>query len=200
VQDVIYVKRILLPMLEKFPPHTKEHIMIGAVVHHLDTMNENLRQSCFELHPYLLQRVGLVSTIKKQIDLELGSCSFDIQFTTEHEDMIETADEELKRHLFRMFQELINNAKKHSKASIVKVKLTAVNRHISLSYQDDGVGFDMDSLEKRQSVDSILTFGLGLQQMKSRVLHMGGHLEYQSSPGKGMVLHLRIPLEGRAAV
>ena len=108
--------------------------------------------------------------------------------------MIERLDIDIKKHIFRIFQELMHNAKKHSNASNVIIKLTVVENYLRLFYKDDGIGIDPQALAKDKRLLTIANSGFGLEQMKSRVLHLNGHLELLSDKGSGVELTIRIPI------
>jgi two-component system, NarL family, sensor kinase len=93
--------------------------------------------------------------------------------------------------IFRMYQEMINNIIKHSKAGSVKVDLVyADNDTFVMTIQDDGVGFDVQKKKESGSGSS----GLGLKSMQNRAKMIGGNLSIQSEPGKGTAITVTVPL------
>jgi CheY-like chemotaxis protein len=88
--------------------------------------------------------------------------------------------------VFRVVQEALQNALKHSKAHNVSVRLTGRRGVLALSIVDDGVGFD---------VDGAVGKGLGLISMNERVDAVGGSLAIRSKPGVGTQLTIRVPLD-----
>lgn len=100
-------------------------------------------------------------------------------------------DLEFKRHLFRLAQELLNNAKKHSQAANLKFGLSVQRDSIYFEYMDDGVGFEL----ARQVTREIGSSGIGMEQMKSRILALGGRYELHSARGEGMKLLAKLPLK-----
>src|SRR5690606_28481173 len=97
-----------------------------------------------------------------------------------------------KRHIFRIIQELINNAKKHSHAHKVRIRLSVLREVFHLWYEDDGVGFDDDQLSVNKEIDSA---GMGIEQLKSRVYYLAGHITIDSNAGDGVRMHVTIPLK-----
>lgn len=193
MQDLFFLKRKLAALNERYP-YDPDHLK--GIYDYIDVINTNLRQSCFELHPYLLQEVGLVRTVEKIVEMEKGIAPFDIEFQASGREEIEACDPDTKRHLFRVFQELLNNAKKHSNASRVRFRLRAARSELILSYEDDGVGFDADRPVEREIGGS----HMGMEQMRSRILSMDGEIELASGKGKGMRFKAILPLkEGRTA-
>jgi signal transduction histidine kinase len=78
---------------------------------------------------------------------------------------------------------------KHAKATIVQIQLNYNQDSISLAVIDDGLGFDPENIS--------LSGGLGLQGIQERVQKSGGHLEIESSWGKGTRLVVTIPIYTR---
>ncbi len=85
--------------------------------------------------------------------------------------------------LFRMAQELITNAVRHSSATSVFVQIIDHGRSILLMVEDDGKGFD-------PSEENV---GLGLRNIRSRAELLDGTVEIDSSPGNGTVTTIEIP-------
>ncbi|MGY3777489.1 sensor histidine kinase [Isobaculum melis] len=96
----------------------------------------------------------------------------------------------IEDHLFRIVQELLSNALRHSKATELDVYLKEINKSVLLRIVDDGVGFDVS--ENRAG-------SYGLQNIKERVLGMGGTCKIISFPGKGTSIEIRIPLLGEVS-
>lgn len=196
MQDLFFLKRKLAAIGDKYllPVEAKESIV--SLIEYVEIINVNLRQSCFDLHPYLLQEIGLVRTIEKIIERESYACPFQIRFDAVGANAIERKDLETKRHLFRIVQELLNNAKKHSEATLVSIRLTSGNGKFWLHYRDDGVGFDPDRL----TAPDVGTSGVGMEQLRSRILHLQGDLELDAGRGTGVDLRISFPMkEGMTA-
>ncbi|MCD1258173.1 hypothetical protein B5M42_004880 [Paenibacillus athensensis] len=190
IQDIVLIRRKLIAYIDN---HTSDQ-PVQEVVKHLEMLNESLRQSCFELNPYLLQRAGLIKTMEAAIDLDRGLTEVDIHFQAEGTALVETLDPESKKHLFRIFQELMNNAKKHSQATEVHIRLSAQDSSVCLSYRDNGIGLDPARLDTMPRFYTPVHAGVGLEQMRSRVLLLGGLWNWRSEPGSGVELTIRIPL------
>src|SRR5690606_27144315 len=113
MQDLFFLKRRLTTLLGKYDWTPEDKEQIKSLIDYVEIINTNLRQNCFELHPFLLQEVGLVRTIRKVIEQEEPVCSFEIDFQVRNVELIESQSLDTRRHLFRMVQEFLNNAKKH---------------------------------------------------------------------------------------
>jgi PAS domain S-box-containing protein len=98
----------------------------------------------------------------------------------------ETVPEEISRCLFRVVQEALHNAIKHSTVRHFQVGLLGTLDAIHLTVRDSGVGFDPDVARKSP--------GLGLTSMQERLKLVSGDLFVDSTPGLGTTVHARVPL------
>jgi signal transduction histidine kinase len=92
--------------------------------------------------------------------------------------------------LFRVAQEALRNAIKHSGATTVSVHLKGARDRLVLTIADDGRGFDAEAAHG----------GLGLISMKERIEQVGGTLRIRSQPGGGTCLEVSTPLQTATAV
>jgi signal transduction histidine kinase len=103
-------------------------------------------------------------------------------------DLHERPSARIEDNLFRIFQEALGNAAKHSGAKSVKVSLCRFKDHLVMEVQDDGLGFDFpDALSKGQ--------GIGLKTMEERVNLMGGTFAAGSSRRKGTTIRVEVVLK-----
>lgn len=87
--------------------------------------------------------------------------------------------------LYRIVQELLNNTLKHAQAKNVNIELNQFEDEINLIYEDDGIGFD---------INTIKSDGIGLQNMNNRISSINGHIEFDSKPGVGTTAIISVPL------
>jgi len=90
--------------------------------------------------------------------------------------------------LYRIAQESLRNAVKHSRAKRMAVVLVGNKEGVRLSIQDDGVGFDLRSTKGKG--------GLGLTSMEERIRLVNGTLSIKSVPGSGTRIIATVPLSG----
>jgi two-component system sensor histidine kinase ComP len=192
MQDLFHLKRKIAALGDKhaLPAEAKENVR--SLVEYVEIINVTLRQNCFDLHPYLLQEIGFIRTVEKIVERESYACPFEIRFEAAGAYAIERQQLETKRHLFRIVQELLNNARKHSEASVVSLRLSMSNGSFHLHYRDDGVGFEPERL---QGMSDIRTSGVGMEQLRSRILHMHGHLELEAHKGEGVRMNISFPMK-----
>lgn len=95
----------------------------------------------------------------------------------------------IQMQIYRILQELIRNAIKHSQASNIKLTLTSSHTHIHLRYDDDGIG-----IEQLASILSSATYHFGLQGIYYRCAVLGGVLDAKSKQNEGLHITIDIPL------
>jgi len=201
MQDLFFLKQRFSSIADKYAWSTDDRRQIKSIINFVEMINVGLRQSCFDLHPYLLKECGLVQTVDLFVEKENVDSLFAIQFAAEHTDMIESLELSAKTHLFRIVQELLNNARKHSQATAVRLRLDVADCFCRLTYEDNGVGFAEPAADApAEAAKGIRLSGQGLAQMKSRVLHVNGRFELSSQEGTGTKLSVCIPLKATGPV
>jgi len=144
---------------------------------------QKVRNFIFELRPMMLDDLGLAPTVRRYADAFKEQAGLDINVTiTGHERRLEPY---LEVMLFRAIQELLGNAARHSQASLVKVVLDLGEDRIRVSVDDNGKGFDPDSLQHNNS--------LGLKLIRERTEMLGGNFEVDSAVGKGTRILFAVP-------
>jgi two-component system sensor histidine kinase DegS len=146
---------------------------------------QKVRNFIFELRPMMLDDLGLVPTIRRYSE------TFKEQSGIEMNLVVSGTERRLESYLevmvFRALQELLGNASRHSHATIVKVYLDVGESLIKVSVDDNGKGFDVDTLNEGGS--------LGLKLIRDRVEILGGSFDIDSSAGKGTRVAFSIPAE-----
>jgi two-component system sensor histidine kinase DegS len=144
---------------------------------------QKVRNFIFELRPMMLDDLGLAPTVRRYADAFKEQAGLDINVTiTGHERRLEPY---LEVMLFRAIQELLGNAARHSQATLVKVILDLGEDRIRVSVDDNGKGFDPDSLQQSNS--------LGLKLIRERTEMLGGSFEIDSAVGKGTRILFAVP-------
>ncbi|RAU97627.1 hypothetical protein DQG13_18585 [Paenibacillus sp. YN15] len=190
MQDLFFLKRRFAALMDQFAMNPEEKQNLDNILKFVDLINASLRQSCFELNPHLLREIGLVRTLRQYLEKETYTSPFKILFDAE--DGVERVEQETlvtKKHILRIVQELLNNAKKHSEASTVSFRFSLEAGRYLLVYEDDGVGISLQGKEARKIGGS----GIGLEQMKGRVLLLQGSFEMMNLPQSGTRITISIP-------
>ena len=146
------------------------------------TLTENIRRLSHELHPSVLEHVGLVATLRRHCAEVETHHLINVNFSAG--DRIDTIGPEAALCLFRVAQEAIANAVRHAHARTIVVQLTNTNEGVELRVDDDGIGFVASDRMGR---------GLGLRSIDERVRLIRGHVTLESRPGHGTNLLVTIP-------
>jgi signal transduction histidine kinase len=88
--------------------------------------------------------------------------------------------------VYRILQELLNNALKHAQATSVIVQLSCHDNRLQLTVEDNGKGFTPEALRRSK--------GMGWSNIQSRVDYLKGTIDVQSHPGKGTSVTITFPL------
>jgi len=144
---------------------------------------QKVRNFIFELRPMMLDDLGLVPTVRRYSDAFKEQTGLDVNVTvTGNERRLEPY---LEVMLFRAIQELLGNAARHSQGSLVKVMLDLGEDRVRVSVDDNGKGFDPDSIQQGTS--------LGLKLIRERAEMLGGSFEMDSALGKGSRISFAVP-------
>ncbi len=95
-------------------------------------------------------------------------------------------DPALESVLFRVIQELVQNIVKHAQATEVTVQLLRRTHELCVLVQDNGVGFDPAAPHSEA--------GIGLKNIESRMVYLGGRVAFDSRPGRGTAVTIEVPL------
>jgi two-component system sensor histidine kinase DegS len=144
---------------------------------------QKVRNFIFELRPMMLDDLGLVPTVRRYSDAFKEQAGLDINVTvTGTERRLEPY---LEVMLFRAIQELLGNAARHSQATLVKILLDLAEERVRVSVDDNGKGFDPESVLQGNS--------LGLKLIRERAEMLGGTFEVDSNIGKGTRVSFAVP-------
>jgi PAS domain S-box-containing protein len=142
-----------------------------------------IRRLSSRLRPPILDVMGLGPALEWQVDQQ--RVRTEIRFHLDvPEDRIDVPKER-EISLFRIAQEALTNAIRHSGASNVWVRLTERPGRVELAVEDDGVGLPPDALEDAAS--------LGLVGMQERAVGLGGQLDIGALPAGGTVVRALVP-------
>jgi len=143
---------------------------------------EEMRRLSMDLRPAALDNLGILPALRWHIGQSMEQNQIEIQFTAP--ERMERLPPEVEIVLYRVAQEGLNNAIRHSQAKHIEVKLEHTPRFVWLSVSDDGQGFDADGLHR----------GLGLVGIRERVTLLNGQCGIESQRGSGARLWVEIPL------
>jgi two-component system sensor histidine kinase DegS len=144
---------------------------------------QKVRNFIFELRPMMLDDLGLIPTIRRYADTFKEQTGLEVNVTVSGDDR--RLEPYVEVMVFRAVQELMGNAARHSQATLIKLSIDLTNDLIRVSVDDNGKGFDLDSVQKGQS--------LGLKLIRERTDMLGGTFEVDSAVGKGARVMFSLP-------
>lgn len=157
----------------------------------LDELRENtsrltdeIRRLSHQLHPAVLEHLGLVTALESYIDNFKDEEQIDVSLSAEIGD--ERVPFQTSICIYRVAVEALRNVSRHSGAASATISLKRVDGLLELQVSDSGKGFDVERFRKDG--------GLGLVSIEERLRLLQGTCEIQSSPQKGTTLVARVPL------
>jgi len=182
LSNFILQTEIAMRLLDVDPAQAREGL--GSLKASAMTTFQKVRNFIFELRPMMLDDLGLIPTVRRYADSFKEQTGMDVNITiTGTEKRIEPY---LEVMVFRAIQELMGNVFRHSQATLLKINLDLTDETIRAIVDDNGKGFDADTLLQSNS--------LGLKLIRERVEMLGGTFEIESSAGKGTRVLLFLPL------
>lgn len=167
---------------ENLPDADREVIKSTCSV--IEEATRSIREISNNLSPHVLKEFGLARGINNFVSKIQNMHNVNIDFRTNlHSKRFNTDIEVI---LYRIICELTNNSLKHSGCGNIKLSLMLEDGTMTLSYKDDGCGFNPSAAAGS---------GMGLSNISSRVSSLGGSLEIKSSKGQGMSATVSIDLK-----
>lgn len=152
----------------------------------LDSLIAQLRNRALDLHPAILEDLGLVAAIDWLC--ERLRTRTHVRLVRDLSGPVPRLDRETEAAAFRIVQEAVSNALRHAAARLVRVSVSADTGRLRLSVVDDGVGMSMADREAR------LRDSLGLVSMRERAELLGGQLTIDSAPRRGTRIEAELPM------
>lgn len=159
--------------VDRLPDFKKATKLLDFAVSEVRTISQNLQ-------PGALKRLGLVPALYDLVNRYRTNQGPEITF--QYFDVPSDLDQAFAMSVYRIIQELLNNALKHSQAKEIFIQLNKEGEDIVIHFEDDGIGFDANKIYK----------SMGLENIKSRVNYLKGTMEIDSrkQEGTSFVIHL----------
>lgn len=151
----------------------------------IDETIDTVRRISKDLLPSSLEKFGLIEAIKEFADKLSVDGAAQVHFNHEGGDFALSKTNELP--IYRLVQEIVNNALKHAEAQNINIYVNN-NGGFQLIIQDDGQGFDVDQV--RNDINK----GVGLYNIENRVNMLGGSITLESAPAYGTKYSITLPL------
>jgi signal transduction histidine kinase len=143
---------------------------------------QSVRDISLLLRPSMLDDLGLIPALHWQAREVSRRSGMFVTVRSDEDDL--ELEEELRTTVYRVVQEALQNAARHSGAKATEVAIISRRNHLQIMVRDDGKGFEPAH-----------TRGLGLLGMQERVSRFGGKLRIASTPGSGTTLTIDLPIE-----
>ncbi len=155
-------------------------LSLETIVGHLKSTIGEVRRISAQLRPQELDSHGLIGAIRencRRFERQCQGMSISPKFAIKENDVPDTT----KLVIYRIMQEAVTNAAKHSSAKNVSILISRESGTLRLRIEDDGCGFDQRALGETNFSDG----GFGLKSMRDRAELNDGILRVDSSPGAG---------------
>lgn len=160
---------------------------VRSLVTQSTALARDIQSLSHRLHSSKLEYLGLASAAASFC--KEASTQFAVQIIFRNEGIPDGLCPDTALAVFRVLQEAINNALKHSAAGHISVVLRESNHGIELDVSDSGIGFDVAEARKRA--------GLGLISMEERMKLIGGEVQVRSEEGGGTTVWAYVPITSK---
>ncbi len=161
-------------------------IQLDKSLNQIDFAVHELRRVAHNLMPELLLKYGLQETIQEYVNrmsserLEVSAQFVNLKTELPHDKQI---------LVYRIIQELVNNALKHANAHQIIVQLAENDQHIFVTVEDDGDGFATEILDQKKSA--------GIHNVKTRLSLLNGQLNIQTQEKVGTTIEFDFPVDAK---
>jgi signal transduction histidine kinase len=184
---------IIRRMLEKNVKGVPEELIKIEDLAHRTT--KEIRHMLFTLRPLILESEGLGAALKAMADKTRETFNQNVVINID-EQIASQMEVGKQGVIFYIIEEAINNARKHANASNIWVRLLPYQEGLAvLEIEDDGIGFDVEAVNKAYNKRS----SLGMVNLRERSELVNGLLNIQSELGKGTKVTVYLPLSEEAA-
>lgn len=178
-------------VLLKYPDKVPDlQAVVAKIIQILDDTMTEARSLSFELFPPVLYEVGLEAALvwlAHNFSERTG-----IACTSTREGDGQELEEDLRSIAYQCVREVLANVNKHAQASKVEISLNYVNQFLTILVEDDGIGFDVQSQERRPAAPQA-THGFGLFSIRERLRSVDGRMLVDSKPGQGTRIFMSFP-------
>ena len=175
---------------QHLPPDLKEMKKWLLIIRDgVETLSNDVRRIAHELHPSALDHLGLAVALRSYAREFTEREGIRVHFTPRK--VPASIPAEVASTLYRIVQEALRNVAKHAGKTSVGIALTGGSNRLSLSIRDNGIGFDVDSVQDKG--------GLGLISMQERARLVHGDFSLETLPGRGATITVHVPLSSQGA-
>ncbi|MBA2486389.1 MAG: sensor histidine kinase [Nitrospira sp.] len=158
---------------------------VHDVLKGLEELSDDVRYMAYRFHPSILDDLGLKAALQRLLDDFSHRAGVKALFV--HQPLDHSLGKTAATALYRVVQECLSNIARHANATRVEVEVTIEEEGVVVIVRDDGRGFDQRAITRAEG-------GLGLLNMRERLLAVQGTCEVESVPGTGTTVSLYVPL------
>jgi len=175
-----------LSKLDKDEPKQYPKKQLQKVIKDLNDSLTELRSIARNMMPETLVKFGLQAALKDYCSSMTGT---DTKVTLQFYGTDQGIELNQQVTMYRVIQELINNAIKHAQASEVLVQFMRTGNQVDITVEDNGVGFDKNKNPVQK--DS----GMGLSNLETRVAYLKGNIDFESEENEGTTVNVHINID-----
>ena len=185
VGQMMSAAKMNLSVFESELPFTNEQqrLSFENVIGMIDESCKEIRSVSHQMTPNALLKRGLASAVREFIE-KIDTRVIKVSLHTEG--LNERIADNTETVLYRVIQECVNNVLKHSGADHLDISLLKDTDGIAVTIEDNGKGFN--SLNKEHFE------GIGLKNIISRINYLKGTIDFDSTPGKGTLVAIHVPM------
>jgi signal transduction histidine kinase len=187
IGTLLSASRMSLTQIIKFSDDAakRDHLLLETQKQLNEALN-NVRRISKDLMPSTLDEFGLIAALRDFTQKMTEHTGILICFN--HGELNEIFDKKIELTLYRSSQELVNNALKHSQASVINITLSKNEERLILIVNDNGIGFDLAEVNKPNR-------GIGIKNIESRIsVIKGGEIKFKVKKGQGANFEISVPL------
>ncbi|MFA7627193.1 MAG: two-component regulator propeller domain-containing protein, partial [Candidatus Kapaibacterium sp.] len=147
----------------------------------IDNIVKELRQFAYSLMPPVLERIGLTAAIEELIEIFKSQTNIKYDFYIQEKK--KQFPKYVKIHIYRVVQEVLNNAVKHSNCSKISFQMLSYPKNLLIIIEDNGRGFNPATSKS----------GMGLKNLQSRITLINGKIDIDSQTNHGTTITIEVP-------
>jgi signal transduction histidine kinase len=150
----------------------------------IDKAIKELRLLSKSFNKEWLEQFNLIENLQTEAKRVNIKGSLEAEFSSDCKSLLLETENQIM--LFRIVQEALQNCIKHANANLIKIRVHQFDKHLQLTIQDNGKGFE---------IDEVINNSLGLKNMIHRTTLLGGRINWQTSEELGTIVTIDIPLQ-----
>jgi signal transduction histidine kinase len=186
IGSALSTAKLFVGQLQMGEPDPEKRQLSSQVRDILTSTLQEVRNISHDLMPDVLRKFGLAEALQHLVDVVAEASSLEVHFQRKAQPQLPYQHE---LALYRIVQELTHNALRHANATRLTLRLWQEEHVLHALVEDDGRGFDWQSLHTSKEA------GIGLKSIEARVSMLAGTLHVDTAPGQGTRIRIAIDLQ-----